>query len=661
VTEADETHLIGVVETATDSDGGPSTTSTSAAVGPVSDITLAFSTAASISGNTQEGQVLAAVNGTLNDNDAAVTGYQWTRDGANISGATGSTYAVTEADETHLIAVVETASDSDGGPSTTSTSAAIGPVSDITLAFASVASISGNAQEGQVLTAVNGTLNDSDAAITGYQWTRDGANISGATGSTYTVTEADETHLIAVVESATDSDGGPSTTSTSAAVGPVSDIALAFATVASISGNAQEGQTLTAVNGTLNDSDAAVTGYQWTSDGVNISGATGSTYTVTEADEGQLIAVVETAGDSDGGPSTISTSAPVGPVSDITLAFASVASISGNAQEGQVLTAVNGTLNDSDAAVTGYQWTRDGVNISGATASTYAVTEADEGHLIAVVETAGDGDGGPSTTSTSTVVGPVSDIAPTLRVTISGKALEGQTLKAVPVANDADAVFAYQWQVFSGGTWANITNATGKTLAVTEHDEGKKLRVIVTSSDTDGSGTSATSAATKVVTDAAPTLTLAQTALTVSAAAPVAMGISVSSPDADDTAVSVSIGGIASYEFITATDGTSSTGSSFAFTAAEVNAGLTLHSTFGGTGHPQNTLTVTATNTEAGVTVSSKAQTITVTDPPVGNASLALLTQFIAGGFAGDLGAPSNTWTQPGQAHPDLALSPPAH
>ena len=44
-----------------------------------------------------------------------------------------------------------------------------------------------------------------------------------------------------------------------------------FNTSASISGTAQEGQTLTAAKGTLNDSDAAITGYQWTSNGVNIS------------------------------------------------------------------------------------------------------------------------------------------------------------------------------------------------------------------------------------------------------------------------------------------------------------------------------------------------------------------------------------------------------
>ena len=169
--------LLRVVETATDSDGGPSTTSTSAPTAAVTDITLAFTTAASISGTAQEGQVLTAVNGTLNDSDAAVTGYQWNsrrRAGAtsrgdrlDLHGGRGRRDAVA--------AGRRDGDRRDGGPSTTSTSTPTAAVTDITLAFTTAASITGTAKEGQVLTAVNGTLNDSDAAVTGYQWTATGS------------------------------------------------------------------------------------------------------------------------------------------------------------------------------------------------------------------------------------------------------------------------------------------------------------------------------------------------------------------------------------------------------------------------------------------------------------------------------------------------------
>src|SRR5207302_2480012 len=139
------------------------------------------------------------------------------------------TYTVAEADETRQLRVVVTSTDPDS--TTTSTaSTATAAVTDITLAFNTAASITGTAQEGQVLTAVNGTLNDSDAAITGYQWTRDGATISGATASTYTVVEADEGHVLALVETASDSEGGPTKPASSAEAASVSDITLAFIT-----------------------------------------------------------------------------------------------------------------------------------------------------------------------------------------------------------------------------------------------------------------------------------------------------------------------------------------------------------------------------------------------------------------------------------------------
>ncbi len=125
--------------------------------------------------------------------------------GTAITGATNATYTVQEADEGKTITVRETATDSDGGPSTTSTSAATAAVTDITLAFTSAATISGTARKPPILTAVNGTLNDSDAAVTGWQWFANGTAITGATNATYTVQEADEGKTITVREIATDS------------------------------------------------------------------------------------------------------------------------------------------------------------------------------------------------------------------------------------------------------------------------------------------------------------------------------------------------------------------------------------------------------------------------------------------------------------------------
>ncbi|EKS28269.1 beta strand repeat-containing protein [Afipia felis] len=145
-----------------------------------------------------------------------------------------------------------------------------------------------------------------------------------------------------------------------------------------------------------------------------------------------------------------------------------------------------------------------------------------------------------------------------------------------------------------------------------------------------------------------PTLTLGSTALTVNAGGSVALPVNVTGFDADDT-VTVAIGGLASYETITDTlDKKTFSGSSVTLTAAEVNSGLSLQSTYGGTDHPVNTLTITASNTTAGESATSAPQTITVTDPPATPAMIwnnwnqhsssfqhltALMEQYMATGF----------------------------
>ena len=149
-----------------------------------------------------------------------------------------ATYTPVEADETLLLRVVETATDSGTSQSGTSTSAATAAVADIVLAFTSAAAISGTAAVGSALTAVNGALNDADASVTGYQWQSSSdsgstwSNIAGATGSTYTPVTADQGKVLRVVETATDADGGPSTTSNSPATAAVPTTSSLFSAIA---------------------------------------------------------------------------------------------------------------------------------------------------------------------------------------------------------------------------------------------------------------------------------------------------------------------------------------------------------------------------------------------------------------------------------------------
>ena len=150
--------------------------------------------------------------------------------------------------------------------------------------------INGLAQQKQVLIATN-TLADADGLGTiSYQWYADGVAISGATGSSLTLSLATVGKAITVVASYTDGLGKAEAVS-SAATAKVSHVNTVATGTVTISGIVQLGQTLTAVS-TLADIDGMGTlAYQWKANGIAISGATGSSYTLTAADVGKIISV----------------------------------------------------------------------------------------------------------------------------------------------------------------------------------------------------------------------------------------------------------------------------------------------------------------------------------------------------------------------------------
>jgi hypothetical protein len=450
------------------------------------------------------------------------------------------------------------------------------------------------------------------------------------------VTEANENHELRVIATSSDPDSG-SATATSAATSLVLD-ALPSLSV-SVTGVAQQGKVLTAAATLGSDSDGGKIVYQWQelagSNWVSISGATKSTYTAAEADEGLQIRVVASFTD-DTGQTVSATSTPTAPVLDVTPGLS--VTVVGTAQEGQTLTARPVVTSDGDGGTISYQWQElvgsTWTNITNATASTYKVTEQDEDHQLRVTATFTD-DTSQIASATSPATAAATDITPTLSVTVSGLAQEGQTLTAAAVANDSDAVITYQWQQQINAVWTNIGGATGSTYLVSEANEGHKLRVVATSSDPDGGGTTASSAATAAATDPPPTLTIGNSSPVVPAGGSIPLQVSVSGFDSDDK-VSLTITGLPSFETITdAADNKVFAGGSVTLTAAEVDSGLTLHSTYGGSGHPVNTLTLTAVNTTANDGTASEAHIVTVTDPPshVGNA-IGLLVNYMASTFA---------------------------
>ena len=190
--------------------------------------------------------------------------------------------------------------------------------------------------------------------------------------------------------------------------------------------------------------------------------------------------------------------------------------ISGNPQVGSTLSSSTGTWLDSPTGYA-YQWEDCNilgvscVNISGATSSSYTLSPNDAGDTVDVVVTASNSAGSGSATSSPTAQVTWATPANTEAPTISGTDRQGDTLTGSPGTWSNDPTgYAYQWQDCnsSGGNCSNISGATSSTYTLASSNTGSTIDMVVTASNPGGTA-EATSAATGVVTSAAPANTAA--------------------------------------------------------------------------------------------------------------------------------------------------------
>ena len=254
--------------------------------------------------------------------------------------------------------------------------------------------ITGTAQVGETLTADVSGIADTDGltnATFAYQWAAGGVDIAGATGSTYTLVDADAGKDIKVTVSFTD-DAGNAESLTSATTDAVAAKANSPATgLPTISGTTQVGETLTVDISGIADQDGlddVSYSYQWRGDGSDIAGAMGSSYVLTYTEEGKAISVTVSFTDDAGNAETLTSAATAAVEAKANSPATGLPAITGTVQVGETLTADTSGIADADGltnATFAYQWLADGSDIANATASTYTLVEADEGRAISIM------------------------------------------------------------------------------------------------------------------------------------------------------------------------------------------------------------------------------------------------------------------------------------
>ena len=503
-----------------------------------------------INGDPYTGRTLTA---TIDDADGLPDSgirYQWFADGVLINNATGANYTLTPAERGKNITVTAGYTDKAGNAEsiTSSPTEAVSdkpqpttqnhdPTGEVT--------INGNLNVGETLIATN-TLQDEDGmGSVIYRWYAGGREIG--VGTTYKLTAAEKGKTItakaeyvdgkyhtesvisqetATVEDALPPPPNPNPTPTptpNPGPGPQPNPGGGNG-IATLSGEAKVGQTLT-VN--INDIDGVPSGgiaYQWMANGKAINNATASTYTITPSDKGKHISVHIEYTDFLGNQESINSDATAA-IGDGTTpippqppaqnhAPSGNLMISGEAKIGQTLS-VRSTLADEDGMGTvTYRWLADGKEIG--VGASYTLTEAEKGKTITVKAEYTDGKGTAESVSSSATAA-VEDAAPSPQpnpnpqppaqnhmpsgsVSISGETKVGGTLTAHNTLDDADGMGTVTYRWLADGKEIGV----GASYTLTEAEKGKSITVKAEYTDGKGTAESVSSSATAAVEDAAP-------------------------------------------------------------------------------------------------------------------------------------------------------------
>jgi len=405
--------------------------------------------------------------------------YQWLKNSTNISGATGANYTTPSTlagDSGAKFDVVV----SNAAGSETSTMATLTVTSTTVAPTISAQPSSQTVIVGQMATF---SVTATGTGPLSYQWLRNNANISGATGTSYstppTVTGDSGAKFDVVVSNAAGSvtSAMATLTVTAAATAPTISAQPASQTVA-------VGQIATF---SVTAAGSAPLIYQWQKNGVNISGATASSYTTpptVAGDNGAKfdVMVSNAAGNVTSAMATLTINAASSAPTITTQPANQTVTVGATAIFGVVAT---GT------APLSYQWQKNGANIGGATASSYTTPPTAAGDNGAKFDVVVSNAAGSATSTMATLTVNAADVAPTITTQPANQTVTVGATATFSVVATGTAPLTYQWQKNSA-TISGATAASYTTPPTVSGDNGSKFDAVVSNAVGNVTSTTAT-------------------------------------------------------------------------------------------------------------------------------------------------------------------------
>ena len=437
--------------------------------------------------------------------------YQWKKNGVDIAGATTATYTLSTPVNGDVISVVMVSNNSCQSTNISNSNSITLVVNPSVTPTVSITSSGNTICAGASVQFTSSIINGGTTPT--YQWKKNGVNISGATSATYSNSALVNGDVITLQMISNATCASASTVLSNAITMIVS---TAVTPSVSIVADATTVCANTAVNFTATPTNGGTTPtYQWKKNGVNITGATSTTYTLTSPTNNDAISVVITS-------NANCTSTTVANSNSVTITVTSgltpSVSIAADATSICSGTTVNFTSTPTNGGTTPtYQWKKNGVNISGATSATYALTSPMNGDIISLVMTSNAGcTSTPTATSNSVTLAVTSLVTPTVAISASGTTVcSGTSVQFTSSITNGGSSPLYQWKK----NGVNISGATASTYTSNALVTGDVITLQLTSNAICPSSTVvASNAVTMTVTaTVTPTVSIAADASTVCA------------------------------------------------------------------------------------------------------------------------------------------------
>lgn|GEM_PF-2165501 len=400
--------------------------------------------------------------------------YQWSKDGSVIGGATSSTFSLGAAQMSdagnYTVLVTNTAGSVMSNAASLSVTAA--PVAP---------SISAHPQSTTVTTgnSIQFTVVATGTAPLAYQWKKNGVSLPGATSTLYSIGSAalsDAADYTVVVSNT----AGNATSN-------VATLTVTAAATPPVISTQPQGATVTAGNTvtfTVVSTGSAPLSYQWSKNGSPISGATNPSLILagvqTSSAADYTVVVSNSAGSATSNAATLVVNAAL------------VAPSIDTAPQSTSVTAGNGvsfSVAASGSAPLAYQWNKDGVAISGATSSSYAIAAAQASdaasYTVVVTNTMG------SATSTAAVLTvSAASSAPIITVQPQSRSVAPGGNVTLSVTATGSSPLTYQW--YAGSSPVSGANQATYSISNASASDAADYSVVVTNSLGSATSTSAT-------------------------------------------------------------------------------------------------------------------------------------------------------------------------